>query len=437
MTIAALQTIIADFHNRSLPQLTKRSQRLSFIRDMSISIVGPRRCGKTYRCYQFISQYLEQGGSIQDICRVQFNDHRLSTMTREDLSTIDAAYYALYPEKRGRSPAIFVFDEIHRIDGWEDYVLHLLEEPTHRVLITGSTSRLLRGEISSSLRGKNFPVRLFPFSFAEFLRHYDIKPDPITSGGQDHLRHMLHRYLKQGGFPGLLDADEILHVELLQTYWDTMVLRDIIEAHPDHKIPITVFSRFSQALVAQTGCPFSVRAMAAGMRDAGLSFSTETIYLFLRFLEEAFMVFTAPIFSPSAKIRQRNYQKVYAVDWALAQAIASAEGVDVTRQLETMVYIELIRRGYEVSYFKTRQGGEIDFIAVDKHRRTPPEIYQVAYSLNKDNVRERELRGIPETVKHLKASHATVITFNEKETCNADGIRIDIVPVWEWLLLET
>ena len=435
MQLDILQNIITNFHNRALPELTLRDQPLRFVRDMSLSIVGARRSGKTYRTYQFIAAFIEQGGSIENICRIQFNDHRLSNLNRADLSSVDEAYFALYPQKRGKEVVYFVFDEIHRIDGWEDYVLHLLDEPTHRVLITGSTSKLLSGEISSSLRGKNLPVTLYPFSFREFLRHYEVQEDTVSSRGQANLRNMLNRYLLQGGFPGLLDADERDHIDILQTYWDTMVLRDIIEAHPKDKIPITVFSSFAQSLVARTACPFSVRSMAAEMRTAGLSFTTETIYTYLRFLEEAFMVFTIPIFSPSEKVRQRNYHKVYAIDWALAKGIASADGVDITRQLETMVYLELRRRGLKVSYFKTRQGWEIDFVTTQRNAEGKKcTIYQVAYSLSGKEVRERELRGLPETARYLNAKKVVVLTLNEEDRLLINEIQVDVIPVWKWLL---
>jgi predicted AAA+ superfamily ATPase len=435
MNLPTLQRIIADFHARPLPTLTARDKPLRFVRDMSLAVVGARRCGKTYRTYQFIREHLDRGGRIENVCRVQFNDHRLSELTRADLSSVDEAYYALFPDKRGQEEVFFVFDEIHRVEGWEDYVLHLLDEPTHRVLITGSTSRLLRGDIAASLRGKNMPVVLYPFSFREFLLHYGVAADALTSRGQGHLRKMLRRYLQQGGFPGLLDAEERGHLDILQTYWDTMVLRDIIEAHPGANIPIAVFSRFAQALVARTGCPFTVRAMVGGMREAGLSFTAETIYSYLRFLEEAFMVFTVPIFSASEKVRQRNYHKVYAIDWALAQAVAPGEGVDVTRQLENMVYLELRRRGWEVSYFRTRQGWEIDFVAVRKtERRRRRTLLQVAYTVKGKEARERELRGLPETARHLRADQVTVVTFNDEETLDLAGVRVEVVPAWKWLI---
>lgn len=430
-----LQRIIADFHIRPLPALTPRDLKMRFVRDMSLTVVGARRSGKTFRTYQFINEHLQAGHGIRNVCRIQFNDHRLSGLSRDDLSMIDEAYYALYPEKRGVEEVLFVFDEIHRVEGWEDYILHLLDTTTHRVLITGSTSRLLRGAIASALRGKNLPVVLYPFSFREFLRHYRTEHDTVTSQGQSHLRKQVAHYLQQGGFPGLLDADESLHVEILQTYWDAMVLRDIIEAHPEASIPLPVFAHFAQALVARTSCPFTVRAIAGSLRDAGFSFSTETIYNYLRFLEEAFMVFTVPIYSRSEKVRQRNYHKVYMIDWALAQAVAPAEGVDISRQFENMVYLELRRRGWDVSYFRTRQGWEIDFVAVRKTGRTIlRQLCQVAYSLKDKSVRERELRGLPETARYLGLKRATIVTFNDEEDFALDGIHITVIPAWKWLL---
>jgi len=430
-----IQRIIIDFHNRPLPALTIRDAPLAFVRDMSLAIVGARRCGKTYRTYQFIADYLKKDGRIENICRIQFNDHRLSRMRREDLSAIDEAYYALYPEKRGKGEVYFIFDEIHRIAGWEDYILHLIEDPTQRVLITGSTSRLLRGDMASGLRGKNLPLVLYPFSFGEFIRHYGVAADSSSSRGQAHLRKMLRRYMQQGGFPGLLDLPAGQQIELLQTYWDTMVLRDIIEGHPDEKISLPVFSFFAQALIARTACPFTVRAIIRNMREAGLSFTEETAYKYLRFIEEAFIAFTVPVFASSERVRNRNYHKVYAIDWALAQAVTPGEGIDVTRQFENMIYLDLRRRGYDVCYYKTRRGYEIDFIALRK--REPGQgrtICQVSYALKNEEVMERELRGLPETARHFGVDNVAVITMNDDKTLKHDGVRIDIVPAWKWLL---
>ncbi len=435
MDLTTFKKIILDFQTRPIPGLTVRDLGLEFIRDMSLCVVGARRAGKTYRTYQFIQDHLAAGGDIENVCRMQFNDHRLRGLTAESLSLIDEAYYASFPEKRRNAVVLFVFDEIHRVAGWEDYVLYLLDEPTHRVLITGSTSRLLEGNIASGLRGKNFCRVLYPFSFAEFARHYGIASDTVSSSGQSYLRALFERYIEQGGYPGLLDLDLAVHVELLQSYWDSMLLRDIIEAHPGDSINITVFTHFAQALMARIGCPMTVRSMIESMRAAGLRFSAETIYKYLHYLEEAFMVFTAPIYSPSEKVRNRNYSKVYAVDWALGNAVAPAGGVDTMRRFENLVYLDMRRRGADVFYYRTRKGYEIDFISETKTAKTDTtQVVQSCYRLATPEVRARELRGIPETVRHFGLKEATVVTCNEEGEVRDEGVTINIVPAWKWLL---
>lgn len=438
MNLETFQKIIVDFQSQDLPSLTNRDLKISFIENMSLSIVGARRSGKTYRTYQFIKEKIQKGVKKEDFCRIQFNDHRLRRVMVEDLHLIDEAYYALYPEKRGKNEVYYIFDEIHRIDGWEDYVLYLLENQYHRVLITGSTSKLLKGEISSTLRGKNFSVSILPFSFREFIRYYNIPEDVISSKSQATLINMLQRYILQGGFPGLLNLKNSLQVELLQSYWDSMILRDIIEAHPKDNINIVSFTHFAQALISRISCPMTIRSITKNLADMSLKFSAETLYKYLRYLEEAFILFTVPIYSRSEKIRARNYQKVYAVDWALADAIAPGEGIDITRKFENIVFLELLRRGYNVSYYKTKQDYEIDFIATKKDLGKSLKIlYQVCYDVSNKEVIKREIRGIEETARHFKIKKCYIITFNNSKTVNLGGVTIKIVPAWKWLLDET
>ncbi|NCC51068.1 MAG: ATP-binding protein, partial [Spartobacteria bacterium] len=321
------------------------------------------------------------------------------------------------------------------IDGWEDYILYLLDGRNNKVLITGSTSKLLKGDIASGLRGKNFSRELLPFSFSEFARHYQVETDTVSSGGVTRLMKLLQQYIRQGGFPGLLDLPPELHGDLLESYWDTMVLRDIIEAHPDDNINIVAFSRFSHALLARTACPVTVNKIIVNLRRDGVRFSAETLYKYMQYLQEAYMLFSVEFFSKSEKVRSQNYRKIYAVDWALADAIVSAEGLDPTRQFENLIYLELRRRLYDISYYRTRQGYEVDFVAVRKRgRSTDRELYQVCYAMDDPDVRERELRAISLAAAHLKATRNFIITFSSKETIDIDGIIVEVLPAWKWLL---
>ena len=206
-------------------------------------------------------------------------------------------------------------------------------------------------------------------------------------------------------------------------------------AHPDDNINIVAFSRFSQALLARTSCPVTVNKIIVNLRQDGVRFSAETLYKYMHYLQEAYMLFSVEFFSKSEKIRSQNYRKVYAVDWALADAIVPAEGVDPTRQFENLIYLELRRRGYDVSYYRTRQGYELDFVAVRKRgQSTTRELYQVCYALDKPDVRQRELRAIRQAAAYLKPDRSCIITFNSEETIDIDGVTVDVVPAWKWLL---
>ena len=435
MDIETFQKIIVDFQSQALPEFTERDMEISFIKNMSLSIVGARRCGKTYRTYQFIKERMDKGVKKENFCRVQFNDHRFRFLTAENLHFIDEAYYSLFPKKRGKETVYFIFDEIHRIDGWEDYILYLLEDANNRIIVTGSTSKLLRGEIASTLRGKNYSVPIYPFSFKEFIRHNNVENDTVSSRGQANLINAFQKYIVQGGFPGLLETRKQLWPELLENYWDSMILRDIIEAHPKDNINISALTSFAQALISRTSCPMTVRKIIINMENTGLKFSAETLYKYLRYFEEAFILFTAPIYSKSEKIITRNYQKIYPIDWALADAIAPGEGIDITRKLENIVYLELLRRGFNISYYKTRGGYEIDFIASKKLTGKPVRmLYQVCYDIKTKESFDRETRGIKEAAQFLGIKYCYIITFNNKDVVNLNGLKVKMLPAWQWLL---
>ncbi|MBU4486732.1 MAG: ATP-binding protein [Candidatus Delongbacteria bacterium] len=431
MSIEIFQKIILDYQDNSDFDLTERDLPLEFIQNMAIGIVGVRRCGKTYRTHQ-LADFMKANGKKQNICRIQFNDHRINKIRSEQLNLIDDAYYSLFPEKRNKESVIFIFDEIHLIKGWEDYILYLIESKYHNVLITGSTATLQRGEYSSSLRGKFFPFELSPFSFNEFLRHYGIKITLKTSKGIDLLRNNLKKYLRQGGFPGLLNIPELLHEDILRSYWDTMILRDIAEAHNNDNINLSLLRVFADSLISRTGCPMTVNKLAGNIRESGFAFSNETLYKFLSYLSDAFMIYTVEIYAVSEKIRARNYKKVYCADWALANAVSYGEGIDDTRALENMVFLELRRQRYDINYFRTKEGFEVDFVVSLKKKIIS--LMQVCYSLENEEVRKREFRALIKTAKYLKVNNLSIITFDEEGSEEIEDFKIGIIPAWKWLL---
>jgi uncharacterized protein len=427
MNLEIFQRIITDNQIKDEETLTERDLEIEFIPNVAIGIVGTRRSGKTYRTFQ--SEYETDR---KNVCRIHFNDHRIINITSDKLSLIDDAYYGLYPGKRNKETVLFIFDEIHRIKGWEDYILYLIESKKHRVLITGSTATLQRGEYSSALRGKFFPFELTPFSFREFLRHYKIEEDSTSSKGIGFLRRYFKIYLDQGGMPGLFNISEKLHGDMLRSYWDTMILRDIAEAHNEDNINLTLLRAFADSLISRIACPMTVNKIAGNLKDAGFSFSNETLYKYLSYLSDAFMIYAVEIYSRSEKIRLRNYRKIYCADWGLANAVCYGEGIDETRSLENIIFLELHRRKSEINYYRTKEGYEVDFV-VSKGKKIQS-LIQVCFNLNDEEVKKREFRALIKSAEYLKVKDLTVITFNDEGSEEINGCKINIIPAWKWLL---
>jgi uncharacterized protein len=428
---------ILDFQRAELYPLTPREYEIVFIDGMSFSITGPRRSGKTFRTYQFVADYTAQGKSIENICRIQFNDHKLIKLKSEDLGLIDDTFYALYPEKKqNNEEIIFIFDEIHRIDGWEDYILYLLENRNHKIIITGSTSKLQKGEIASALRGKNFDRELLPFSFREYMKHHGHSCKAESSNEKAFARKLFDKYMHEGSFPGLLNVTPTAHDELLNNYWDTMLIRDIVEANSlKEKIDILQLERFALYLISRTACPMTVRKIIAGMKNDGYTISSAKAYSYLKYMEDAFMFFCVQYYSLSEKIRRCNYTKVYSIDWKLADTICAGGNIDITRQFENMIYLELRRQQLKISYFKTRDGFEVDFVTTSKKGGSSPDLYQVCYDISASEVLERELRAIEKSYIYLNAASATIITLEEEKIIKIKhNISVNIIPAWKWLL---
>mgnify|MGYP001767429488 CR=1 FL=1 len=425
-----IQKIILDYQAKEAEELTPRELKIDFIPHMAAGITGARRCGKTFRTHQ-LAKELSGAGLKKNICRIQFNDHRLISIPSSELHLIDSAYYALFPEKRDSEDVYFIFDEIHRIKGWEDYILYLIESKYHKVIITGSTAALQRGEYASALRGKLFPYELLPFSFKEFLRHYKIKEDFLTTKGSDNLFHYFNRYLSQGGFPGLLDIPENRQTEMLRTYWDAMLFRDIIESHSEENINASLLRFFADSLAARTACPMTVSKLSENTSGAGFSFGKDTLYKFLAYLSDAYLIYPVEIYSMSEKVRARNYKKIYCADWALARSVSYTEGIDDTRAFENMIFLELKRRGYTVNYYRTREGHEVDFVTSRKGHITG--LIQACYSIEKDEVKNREFRALIKSGIYLKSENLAVITADEEGTVEIEGLTIKIHRAWKWL----
>lgn len=285
-----LKTIIREFHASEIPSLVKRDVEVPIASGKIISIIGPRRSGKTYFLYQLISKIVESTSNKENILYINFEDERLD-LTTEELDLILHAYRELYPEI-DLSKAFLFFDEIQNINRWEKFIRRIYDSITKNIFITGSNSKMLGDEIATSLRGRTLKYEILPLSFEEFLSFKKFKmtlpQDFYDSKIRAKVINLFKEYMLWGGFPEIIFQPEGLKMRILQEYFDVMIYRDLIERY---SIKDTFVLKYFIKRVAETvSKPLSINKIYNEIKSHGLKVGKNILYEFLEYLENAFII---------------------------------------------------------------------------------------------------------------------------------------------------
>ncbi len=208
-------------------------------------------------------------------------------------------------------PVIFFFDELQRIDQWEMFVRRLLDSEDVQLFITGSSSKLLSTEISTSLRGCSLTTEIFPFSFQGFLKFHGMfadKPDTFGSKTNAILRNAIKTYLKNGEFPEVQNVDVNTRTKILQGYINSVLLKDVIERYQVTNIP--AIKHMVSTLTHSFGRKFSINKFYNYLRSMSVKCTKNNLYNYLDHLTDAFVFYRIPIHSRSEKSRRINPVKV-------------------------------------------------------------------------------------------------------------------------------
>jgi uncharacterized protein len=424
-----IDQLIDDFHERALPKLVPREGRVSLVERKAAVVVGMRRAGKTWFCYQHMEDLLAKGLPKERLLHVNFEDERLLPFQARDFSSILDTYYRKFPDFKNRRCHLFL-DEVQRIDGWDKFVRRVLDTENLEVWVTGSSSKLLSAEIATSLRGRSLTTEIFPFNFREFLRFHAVDPGGRSRFGaraRAELQSMAGRYLAEGGFPEVQGLDRELSRQVLQSYVDVVVLRDVIERHSIRNT--SALRAMIRHLMGTPASRFSVNKFYNSLRSQGLSCTKNDLYEYLDHLKDAFLVYAVPIHSDSEAVRRVNPHKHYVVDTGMLSSMSVRAHRDRGALLENLAYMHLRRRGARIEYLITSGGKEIDFV-VTPSGRGARELIQVSWTLEHPDTRAREVDGLSEAMRELRIPKGTVVTWLEE---GREG-RIRIVPAWKWLL---
>lgn len=380
-------------------------------------VIGVRRSGKSTLCFNALEK------SKVRYAYVNLDDENLYGLTVKDMNDILQVLYSIY----GNFTHLFL-DEIQNIKGWHLFVNRMLRKGMH-VLLTGSNSKLLSGELASHLTGRHHTIELLPFSFRDWCNYNGIATAPLTTKNMGILMGAFDKYLRQGGFPELLI--ERNHTSYIDSLFHNIITQDIqkrfnvkyidsLERLAGHLLNISPTIIVKDKLQEQFGFK-----------------SHHTLGNYLSYLAQTYLI--CKVSKYSTKSRERSVaEKAYAIDVAFMNKRENAlAGENLGWRLETIVYLELrrrIRTEEEDIYYFDNGNTEADFIVCNGNKGTG--VYQVSYNIENPKTRRREVNGAITAAKTTKCNDVYILTDHQSETIVQNGIKIKAMPVWEWIVRE-
>lgn len=410
LSIDTLRQKLAESLHQSFARLTARDIRLPGIPGKVLAVVGVRRGGKTSFMRHHAAAQVAAGRPSESQLFLSLEDERLFGMTAADLSWLVEEHGRQYPALLEPGARTIYLDEVHLVPGWETYVRRLVDEGIREIFVSGSSAKLLSREVATSLRGRALEVLVHPFSFRESLRHANAEPAQrwakLGSRGRTTLDGALARYLETGGFPEAQQAGPRDHRSLLQSYVDSMLLRDVIERfRVSNTLALTWLAR---ALLSAPGGRFTVTKLCNTLRSQGVPVAKETLEAYLDHLDDAFVVRTIAMHAASERQRMVNPRKAYPIDPGLIALYSRSDRTYRGASLETVVLLELERRGYTATWVKVGEDREVDFLAEQPGEQ--PLLVQVCLDAAADDTWKREVSALQEAAAQYRGARAILVT---------------------------
>ena len=416
--------LIVDSQERSYSGLSEREYEIPVDTNKIVSLIGVRRSGKTYMLYTLIEE-LRKDIPKENIVYINFEDDRLFPIELKDMDSLIEGYYELYPEKREQK-VYFFLDEVQNIEGWELFVRRVYDTLNIQLFITGSSSKLLSSEIATSLRGRTIVYEIFPFSFREYLRYREIEINLYSSSSTSYIQNAFNTYLVDGGFAETFGQTEDVKKRILKDYLDLIVYKDIIERYAikNHALLKHLIKYF----FVNMGTLISFTKLYNEYKSLGYKLSKDTLYEYVSYLQEAYTIFTTPIYRNSVKEEQRHPKKLYAIDNGFKKLFDASLSKDYSKLYENMAFLHLRRKTSEVYYFKEKQEVDI-YVNIEGGM-----LVNVSYDIKDNETLQREITALTEGMKYFKLKKSYLITKEKEETIAVEGGEIMVIPMWKWLL---
>ena len=392
---------------------TEYLQKLIAFRDKHIIkiITGIRRCGKS-TLMEIFQDYLK-ANHVEKAQILAVNFEEFDYRELRDAEKLHA--YVKGHMAKDKMTYLFL-DEIQHVESWPDVIDSLYLRKNLDIYITGSNAYLLSSEIATLISGRYVEIRMLPLSFKEYVK---------ARGGEDNLARRYREYIEYSSFPYTLElAGQPKEIrDYLESIYHTIVVKDLAVRK---KIPdVMMLESVARYLFDNIGNTVSTKKIADTMTSDGRKIDVRTVEKYVEALTECFIFYQAKRYNVKGKQYLKTLEKYYAVDVGLRYMLLGSKAIDAGHILENVVYLELLRRGYDVYVGKVDEL-EVDFVAMDDQRVT---YYQVAATVREENTLQRELKSLQKINDHYQK---LILTLDEDPEADYEGIRR--VNVLDWLM---
>ena len=356
-------------------------------------VTGVRRCGKSTLFDLYIRRLKAEGVGDGQIVFVNLENEDFSEL----LDYKKLHEYVKARVQKDKWTYVFI-DEIQGCENYEKAISSLYLNKNLDIYITGSNAYMLSGELATKLTARYIKIDMLPLSFMEFS-------EAVTTPDK---RERFNQFMNMGAFPyatRFMD-NSLAHSQYLEGIYNTVLVKDVMTRK--NLKDVTLLKSIASFLSDNVGNPVSVKKIADTLTSNGRPTGSAMVDTYLEALTDAYLFYKVNRYDIKGKMHLKTESKYYICDTGLRNMILRTKNEDIGRQIENIVYLELVRRGYIVNIGKAGRSTEVDFVAV---RDKATEYYQVAASVLDENTLKRELRALEQITNNYPKFLITLDDF--------------------------